>query len=214
MTSSGHALLRAALVGTALGAAWGVLARTWMRLVSTTPEFSWPGTLFIVLLSAVFGLCVGVAAQARRQRRSRWWLLAALPGMLIFAGQGMLFLPGCLVASLFMARYPAVARVGAWLALLPVPVLLWWTQRLDEDTMLPMPTTAQVALLVGMPVLGWWLAWHGKDLWPTRRRAGDQPVPVAATPARGAPVAQSASPDRARNSLRSDSSREVPAGPA
>ena len=52
------AMLRAALTGLGLGAAWGVAARVWMRLVTDTPEFSWVGTAFIVGLSAWFGLFV------------------------------------------------------------------------------------------------------------------------------------------------------------
>ena len=45
-------LARGAALGFALGAGWGVLARVWMRLITTDPEFSWAGTLMIVGLSA------------------------------------------------------------------------------------------------------------------------------------------------------------------
>jgi hypothetical protein len=222
MTSSRHALLRAALVGTALGAAWGVLARVWMRLVSTEPEFSWTGTIFIVLLATVFGLCVGFAAETRRQGRSVWWLVSAVPALLLFAGQGFLFLPGTLVAGVLLARRSVVARRVAWLALLVVPVLLWRDLRLDEDTMLSAPVRVQVAAVVGMPLLGWWLAWHARDLF--RARGVGRTVEEGAGSTveegegrqegqRGADD-QSASPERALSSLRSDSSREVPAGPA
>jgi hypothetical protein len=205
MTSSRHALLRAALEGAALGAAWGVLARVWMRLLATDPGFSWAGSLFIVGLATVFGLCVGLAAESRRQGRSRWWLLTGVPALLLFAGQGMAFLPGVLVTGLLLGRRSRVARVGAVAAQLVVPVLLWWDLRLDEDTMLGAPLRAQVATLVGMPLLGWWLAWHARDVF---RGARDR------APRDGGPQGQSASPERARSSLRSDSRREVPAGPA
>jgi TolB protein len=36
---------RAAEIGAAAGAGWGVLAQFWMRLVAPDPEFSWTGTL-------------------------------------------------------------------------------------------------------------------------------------------------------------------------
>ena len=35
--------------GLAGGLAWGVIPRLWMRFISTNPEFTWSGTLFIVI---------------------------------------------------------------------------------------------------------------------------------------------------------------------
>jgi hypothetical protein len=52
--------------GLAGGLVLGVLARAWMRLISTDPEFSWSGTLFIVGAFGVFGLTQGLARGARR----------------------------------------------------------------------------------------------------------------------------------------------------
>ena len=76
-----------------------------MRLVSTSPEFSWPGTLAIVGMSAVFWGGIGLVAGAREAQRSRWWRLAPLAGLLLFASPGMVLLPG--------AAGTAVA-IGAW----------------------------------------------------------------------------------------------------
>ncbi len=64
-------LLRGAALGFALGATWGVLARVWMRLISTEPEFSWVGTLSIVGLAAVLGAGVGVGRMPRDVRAAR-----------------------------------------------------------------------------------------------------------------------------------------------
>ena len=36
-------------IGVLGGAALGIVARAWMRLISEDPEFSWSGTLFIVI---------------------------------------------------------------------------------------------------------------------------------------------------------------------
>lgn len=194
---------RAALAGLAYGAAWGVLARVWMRLVADAPEFSWAGTLAIIGASAWFGLCVGSAGALRRAGRSRWWLLLAVPGLLLFVSPGLLFLPGSLVAAVALSRRRrrgpafAVAVVAVCLA----PVLVWNEGKLNEDTMLSASTLEQVSTLVGMPLLGLALGWMARDLFRGPRRE-----PVAPP--------QSASPDLALSSLRSDSSLEAPAGPA
>ena len=93
-------LLRGAALGLALGAAWGVLARVWMRLISTDPEFSWSGTLIIVGLAALLGAGVGLVDAALRAGRSRWWTLAVLPGLPLLLGPGSLLAPCFLVGGL------------------------------------------------------------------------------------------------------------------
>jgi hypothetical protein len=77
-------------------------------------------------------------------------------------------------------------------------VVVWWVDRFDETTFLAAPARQQVAVLVGMPVLSLLLSVGGHLVLGPR----------AGTPG------QSDSPERARSSLRSDSSLEVPAGPA
>ena len=59
------------LAGVGLGLAWGVLARLWMRLISTDPAFTWGGTMYIILAAMILGLGVGGAAAGRRSPR-RW----------------------------------------------------------------------------------------------------------------------------------------------
>jgi hypothetical protein len=178
-------LARAAAAGLAAGAVWGVAVRLFMRLVTTEkPEFSWVGTLSIIALTAVFGLVVGVAAQARREGRSRWWLLVAVPGLLLFAGQGAPFAPAFLLGgiALRVALGSGASRVrraagvlAALVAVTVVPVLFWRSDRLDEYTMLSAPTRVQLAELLLMPLLGLWLAWHGRSLWWGVKAAEAQP---------------------------------------
>lgn len=195
---SRHALLRAALVGFGLGAAWGAVARAWMRLVSTSPEFSWSGTVMIVGLSAVLGMLVGVSWRARHATgRRRWFRLLFVPGLILFAGQGLPLAPGFLVAGPLLRRRGLFARLGTLLAIVGPGALLWWMARLDEETMLGAPLHVQVGLLCGMPVLATALALAGHVVLG----------PLGAE-------AHSVSPERARSSRRSDSSLEVPAGPA
>ncbi|MGA8977595.1 MAG: hypothetical protein WB473_00615 [Pedococcus sp.] len=191
-------MARAAALGAALGAGWGVLARGWMRLVSTAPEFSWSGSLAIVGLAALLGLGVGVAAEARRRGGAwRWLRLAVVPGLVLFAGPGMPLLPAFVVAGPLVARRNRAARVVALVAVLGPPLYVWWTSRVDDTTLTVAPVRAQVALLLGMPLLATLLAMAGHLAWGPR-----------------AVEAQSPSPERARSSRRSDSRREAPAGPA
>ena len=76
--------------GLGLGLLWGVAARVWMRLINpTNPEFSWAGTLMILTLAALLGLGVGLLAAAKVKGARRWWRLAVVPGLLIFASQGL-----------------------------------------------------------------------------------------------------------------------------
>jgi len=60
------------LVGGLLGGlAWGIYARVWMRSISTDPEFTWAGTLFIVIGFGIAGLGQSVAYLGRRARLPR-----------------------------------------------------------------------------------------------------------------------------------------------
>jgi hypothetical protein len=198
MTSSRHAVLRAALIGFGLGVAWGAVARSWMRLVSTQPEFSWAGTSMILGLSGTLGLLVGLSWRARHATGGRrWFRLLFVPGLVLFAGQGAPLAPGLLVAGPLLRRRGLLARATTALAVVGPGVLLWRVERLDETTMLSAPLRVQLGLLLGMPVLSTALAFAGHlVLGPLQGRV------------------QSASPERARSRRRSDSRREVPAGPA
>ena len=198
MSSAPMTPLRAGLVGLALGAVWGVAARAWMRMVSTSPEFSWSGTLMIVVLGAIFGLLVGLSWRARQATGwRRWFRFLFLPGLILFAGQGLPLAPGFLVAGPLLLRRGPFARFAILVAIVGPGALFWWTDRLDEVTMLSAPQHVQVGLLLGMPVLATALALAGHL--------------VMGPPGR---LAYSVSPERARSNRRSDSSLEVPAGPA
>lgn len=191
-------MLRAALIGLTVGVAWGLAARLFMRLVSTDPEFSWSGTLFILGLAGALGAGVGLAAEARAQRRRRWWWLALVPGLLLFAGQGMPFLPAFVVGGALLRRPSIASRAFAGLSIVGPGVMLWWAERLNDETMLAAPTRAQVSMLVVFPLLAVGLALMGDRLWGPPRATVQSPD----------------SPERARSSRRRDSSREAPAGPA
>ncbi len=141
---------RHAVVGFALGVAWGVAARIWMRMVSTSPEFSWDGTLTIIGGAGVVGLCFGVATGADRAGRSRWWRLCALPSILLLAGPGAVFAPALLLGGWSLAgRGPRWVRVVVGsLGLLSPPVLGYLLESTDPSVLVP--RTTQIVLGAGL----------------------------------------------------------------
>lgn len=56
------------------GLTLGIAARAWMRLISEKPEFTWNGTLFIVLGFTIFGVAQASVAVARAKTTRRWKL--------------------------------------------------------------------------------------------------------------------------------------------
>ena len=110
-------MLRAAGRGALAGLAWGLLARLFMRLIATTPEFTWGGTLSILGLSTLLGHRAG----SRRGRssgagRSRWWRLAPVPGLVLFMSPGMMLVPGAVLVALALAVRSRVATLLLLLA--------------------------------------------------------------------------------------------------
>lgn len=161
---------RAALVGAGLGAAWGLAARAFMRLVTQdAPAFSWAGTLGIIGLSAVLGAGVAVAGRARAQHRSRWWWFALVPGLLLFPGQGMPFIPAFALGGALLRRRNVLLRLVALVTVVGPGLLFWRIDRLDEVHMLSAPLRVQLGDLVGLPLLCLAMALAGDRLWGPRR---------------------------------------------
>ena len=118
-------------IGLAAGVGWGVAARLWMRWVSTTPEFSWSGTIFIVGAFGVFGLFQANAWASRRRDRSRTFTTIArvfgwVGTMPLFFGAGAMMLPTVLFGSLARWRngWPRPVRVVLTVLASVVPVLI------------------------------------------------------------------------------------------
>ena len=107
-------ILAAGLFG---GVALGIVARLWMRFISDAPEFTWSGTLFIVLGFAFFGFTQSIAAVARGRTRRRWTLTVArvLGGvgfLPLFVAAGGVMLPTVVGGGLALSRvdWPRPAR--------------------------------------------------------------------------------------------------------
>lgn len=91
--------------GMAVGVTLGITYRAWMRLISTEPEFTWSGTLFIVGSVTVVATLASVSEMTRR----RWQrpvprmlvrVIAGLSFILLASGPGLLTVPVWLPAGL------------------------------------------------------------------------------------------------------------------
>lgn len=83
----------------------GVLARVWMRWISTDPEFSWSGSIFIVMSFTIFFTAQSIVAIFRRRVRSRRAttlvrVLGVLLSLPLFSAAGALMLPTVAIASI------------------------------------------------------------------------------------------------------------------
>ena len=99
-------IIPAGLVG---GLLVGVTARAWMRWISTKPEFSWPGTLSIVIGFGIFGAIQSTVYTVRSKRRRKWLLvliriLGTIFTLPLFVAAGGMMLPTVLTVSLAVWR--------------------------------------------------------------------------------------------------------------
>lgn len=170
--SEKHPAVWAAIVGGAgLGLLWGIAARIWMRLISTHPEFSIPGTAAILIIATLFGAFTGLAFAARRRGWPGWGhyvprILAVMFFIPFGMAGGLPLMLTVLVATLGLTRRAAVGWwVVAGLALL-----------LANATDVPVPTLLiSVALAGAMALTAWrWMVGRGgpkllqADVWLER----------------------------------------------
>ena len=92
-----------------VGAGLGVVLRIWMRLISDNPEFSWSGTLAIVIAFTLLGTNAGLVAYGR----SRGWraslvvarVVACVLGLGCFMAAGAVMLPAIIPGALALGRH-------------------------------------------------------------------------------------------------------------
>lgn len=145
-------VLRTFGVGFAAGLVWGVVARGFMRLLATTPEFTWAGTLSIIGTASVVGGLVALVRLARLSGRTRWWRLLGLPFVVLFTAAGSLFLPGVVGVVMLLDRRRWLALPGAAL----VGLTLWAVVVQDLGGSLTVRQWAGVLVMVGcLAVEGW-----------------------------------------------------------
>ena len=91
------------VAGAALGTIWGTVMRLWMRFISTDPEFSWSGTIAIVVVSAFAGAMLGLARQRRARGGAGWWRLSLLALLPMGAG-GSVMWPAVVLGAIGLGR--------------------------------------------------------------------------------------------------------------
>ncbi len=113
------------LAGALLGLLWGSSMRAWMRFISTNPEFSWAGTLFILGASVLAGSVLGLAWHRRRHGGAGWWRLTILSLLLLGAGGAVMWPTIILLGFAIGRRRPLWLTVPAAAAGLAfqIPVL-------------------------------------------------------------------------------------------
>jgi hypothetical protein len=174
-------MVRGPAGGALAGACWGVVARVFMRLLSDDPQFSWSGTLGILAVATVAGACVGLVHAARTSGRSRWWRLAALPALVLFAGPGSLLLPTTVGMAMVLRGRPVVRTLGVVLAVVPLVVLAG-----DEPPLPPVQVAGLVLMVLSCAPLGWALGevvrrWRPRSLSGPAAEAGARdPEPAIA----------------------------------
>jgi hypothetical protein len=169
-------LLRGIVTGMALGLVWGVVARVFMRLLTTNPSFSWSGTLFILGLAAVAGACLGLVHAARVAERSRWWRLAALPALALFAGPGILLVPAA-VGMAMVLRGGQVVRVVGAVVVTGSPLIAVMSEETSGAT--PTQLVGIALMVLSAAPLGWGIT-EVVRRWRPRRPVTTQVVEDAA----------------------------------
>jgi len=137
----------------------GVLARVWMRWISTDPEFSWSGSIFIVMSFTIFFTAQSIVAIFRRRVRSRRAttlvrVLGVLLSLPLFSAAGAVMLPTVAIASIVLwtgvlnkfGGKGRVARVVLLALSLAIPINI--SRDIISDFGWTIPTLGRILLFV------------------------------------------------------------------
>ena len=151
------------------GLAWGINARLWMRFISTNPEFTWSGTLFIVVGFGIAGLAQSAAYLGRRADLRR----PAMTALRVVAVIGLLPLGGAAGASMFSTI------ILAALALTHQNWPRWLLGIVGAAALIPAFVTARsffndLSLERGVASVIWFLTIYAGIIWAARFSLGPQ----------------------------------------
>jgi hypothetical protein len=146
------------LLGALGGFVLGVAARAWMRLISDDPEFTWSGTLGIVIGFTIFGFTQAVGRQTRISRR-RWvptvGRVVGIVGLLpLFVAAGGQMMPTVVAGGFVVARpqMPKWAKLVC-LAVASVPFLMAAQSIVDSRFGWSLRSVAGIVLMVALYVI-------------------------------------------------------------
>ena len=120
------------------GFALGIVARLWMRFIATDPEFTWGGTIGIIVGFTVFGLTQTAERLVRQRGRRRWAFaasrVAGIVGVLpLFVAAGGQMMPTVVAGGFALARPEWPTRVRAVLLMVALgPVVVVGTQLIGD----------------------------------------------------------------------------------
>ena len=151
------------------GLAWGMIARLWMRFISTNPEFTWSGTLLIVIGFGIAGMAQFGAYLGRRANLAR----PALTALRVVAVIALLPLGGAAGASMF----PTI--ILAALALTHQNWPRWLRGIVGAAALIPALVTARsffndLSVDRGVVAVIWFLAIYAGIIWAARFSLGPQ----------------------------------------
>ena len=155
--------------GLAGGLAWGTIARIWMRFISTNVEFTWSGTLFIVIGFGIAGLAQSGAYLGRRAKLAR----PAMTALRVVAVIALLPLGVAAGASMF----PTI--ILATLALTHHTWPRWLRGIVAAVALFPAVATAlsffdDLSLIRAVVAVIWFLAIYAGIIWAARFSLGPQ----------------------------------------
>ena len=117
-------------LGVVAGFLLGIIARLWMRWISTDPEFTWSGSIYIVMAFTLFFTVHSTVFFAVRKGWSRRSMIIARSGAIVFSlpifgAAGGSMLPTVVMGSMAVWRksLPKWVRAILGVASLAVPII-------------------------------------------------------------------------------------------
>jgi len=144
------------------GAAWGVAARIWMRLVSSDPEFTWSGSLFIVGAATIPGVAMGIVLT----ERGRWAILGRISVVPLCLGPGLVMVPTLVLGAMGIARRHRQPRIAILLAVLAVVAAVGIVGSVLAEELTPARVVVGVASF--LVVMAWLAAMLAVSMSPGR----------------------------------------------